>query len=80
MLDADADALLIEPWLAIDREAYLSVAVDGRAEGYVVMYSPKDIGSNFGGSSALLQVGKQSIFTSGRELVKYTTELRCTPL
>ena len=35
------DALLIEPWLAIDREAYLSVAVDGRAEGYVVMYSPK---------------------------------------
>jgi succinyl-CoA synthetase beta subunit len=35
------DAVLIEPWLAIDREAYLSVAVDGRAEGYVVMYSPQ---------------------------------------
>ena len=35
------DAVLIEPWLAIDREAYLSVAVDGRAEGYVVMYSPR---------------------------------------
>ena len=33
-------ALLIEPWLAIEREAYLSVAVDGRAEGYVVLYSP----------------------------------------
>src|SRR5204863_10052081 len=35
------EAVLIEPWLAIEREAYLSVAVDGRAEGYVVMYSPK---------------------------------------
>jgi succinyl-CoA synthetase beta subunit len=35
------EAVLIEPWLAIDREAYLSVAVDGRAEGYVVMYAPK---------------------------------------
>ena len=34
------DALLIEPWLAIERECYLSVAVDGRAEGYVVLYSP----------------------------------------
>src|SRR3972149_7456359 len=34
-------ALLIEPWLAIERETYLSVAVDGRAEGYVVMYSPR---------------------------------------
>jgi succinyl-CoA synthetase beta subunit len=35
------DALLIEPWLAIERECYLSVAVDGRAEGYVVLYSPQ---------------------------------------
>src|SRR6266540_73694 len=26
------DAVLIEPWLSIEREAYLSVAVDGRAE------------------------------------------------
>jgi succinyl-CoA synthetase beta subunit len=34
-------AVLIEPWLAIEREAYLSVAVDGRAEGYVVMYAPQ---------------------------------------
>lgn len=33
------EAVLIEPWLAIEREAYLSVAVDGRAEGYVVMYA-----------------------------------------
>lgn len=35
------EALLIEPWLAIEREAYLSVTVDGRAEGYVVMYAPR---------------------------------------
>ncbi len=35
------EALLIEPWLAIEREAYLSVAVDGRAEGYVVLYAPR---------------------------------------
>ena len=34
-------ALLIEPWLPIEREAYLSVTVDGRAEGYMVMYSPQ---------------------------------------
>ena len=34
-------ALLIEPWLPIEREAYLAVAVDGRAEGYVVMYAPQ---------------------------------------
>ena len=34
------EVLLVEPWLAIEREAYLSVAVDGRAEGYVVLYSP----------------------------------------
>ena len=33
-------ALLVEPWLPIERESYLSVAVDGRAEGYVVMYAP----------------------------------------
>lgn len=35
------ESVLIEPWLAIEREAYLSVAVDGRAEGYVVMYAPQ---------------------------------------
>lgn len=34
-------ALLVEPWLSIEREAYLSVTVDARAEGYVVMYSPR---------------------------------------
>ena len=36
-----ADAVLIEQWLDIEREAYLSVAVDGRAEGYVVLYAPE---------------------------------------
>lgn len=35
------EALFIEPWLAIDRELYLSVTVDGRADGYVVMYGPQ---------------------------------------
>lgn len=35
------EALLIEPWLAIERETYLSVVVDGRADGYVVMYAPR---------------------------------------
>jgi succinyl-CoA synthetase beta subunit len=34
-------ALLVDPWVAFDRELYLSVAVDGAAEGYVVLYSPK---------------------------------------
>lgn len=33
-------AILIEPWLAIERELYLAVTVDGRAGGYVVLYSP----------------------------------------
>lgn len=33
-------ALLVEPWLSIERETYLSVAVDGRADGYVVLYAP----------------------------------------
>jgi succinyl-CoA synthetase beta subunit len=34
------EALLADPWLPIDRELYLSVTVDGAAEGYVVLYSP----------------------------------------
>jgi succinyl-CoA synthetase beta subunit len=34
-------ALLVEPWLTIRREAYLSVTIDGRAEGYVVLYAPQ---------------------------------------
>lgn len=33
-------ALLLEPWLKIKRELYLSVTVDGRSAGYVVLYSP----------------------------------------
>ncbi|HET6491794.1 MAG TPA: ATP-grasp domain-containing protein [Burkholderiales bacterium] len=33
--------VLVEPWLAIERELYLAVTVDGRADGYVVMYSPR---------------------------------------
>lgn len=33
-------AVLVEPWLAAKRELYLSVTVDGRAGGYVVLYAP----------------------------------------
>lgn len=35
------EAILIEPWLGIERELYLSVTVDARADGYVVMYAPR---------------------------------------
>ena len=34
-------AVLVEPWLAIKRELYLSVTVDQAAEGYVVLYAPR---------------------------------------
>ena len=34
------EVLLADPWLAIERELYLSVTIDGAAEGYVVLYSP----------------------------------------
>lgn len=34
-------AVLVEPWLAIERELYLSVTVDAAAEGYLVLYSPR---------------------------------------
>ncbi len=33
--------VLVEPWLAIARELYLSVVIDGRAGGFVVLYAPK---------------------------------------
>lgn len=39
--DEHPEALLADPWLAIDRELYLSVTVDGAAEGYVVLFSPE---------------------------------------
>jgi succinyl-CoA synthetase beta subunit len=32
-------AILVEPWMKIDRELYLSVVVDGASEGYAVLYS-----------------------------------------
>lgn len=32
--------VLVEPWLTIDRELYLSVVVDPAASGYAVLYSP----------------------------------------
>lgn len=33
--------VLIEPWLPIERELYLSVTVDGAADGYCILYGPK---------------------------------------
>lgn len=33
-------SVLVEPWLAISRELYLSVTVDGSAGGYLVIYAP----------------------------------------
>lgn len=33
--------VLIEPWLAIAREIYLAVTVDGGAGGFAILYSPK---------------------------------------
>lgn len=33
-------AILIEPWLAIRREVYLSITIDAAADGYVLLYSP----------------------------------------
>jgi succinyl-CoA synthetase beta subunit len=35
------EVLLADPWLAIERELYLSVTVDSAAGGYVVLYAPK---------------------------------------
>lgn len=32
--------ILVEPWLMIDRELYLSVVVDPAADGFAVLYSP----------------------------------------
>jgi len=35
------DAILIEPWVAIERELYLAVTIDGAADGYVLLYAPR---------------------------------------
>lgn len=34
-------SVLIEPWLAVERELYLAVTIDGRADGYCVLYAPR---------------------------------------
>jgi succinyl-CoA synthetase beta subunit len=39
--DEKPEVLLADPWLPFERELYLSVTIDGTAEGYVVLYSPK---------------------------------------
>ncbi len=35
------DGVLLEPWLPIAREMYLSVVADGRAGGFVALYAPE---------------------------------------
>jgi succinyl-CoA synthetase beta subunit len=35
------DSVLLEPWLPIAREMYLSVVADGRAGGFVALYAPE---------------------------------------
>ena len=35
------DAVLLEPWLPHLRELYLSLVVDGRADGYALLYAPQ---------------------------------------
>ena len=49
-------AVLIEPWLSIQEELYLSVTVDGAAGGYVLLFSP---------------AGGIDIEEAGRPLVRY---------
>lgn len=39
--DERPQAVLVEPWLTIERELYLSVTVDAAAGGYVVLYAPR---------------------------------------
>ena len=38
--DSHPECVLIEPWLSIEREVYLSVTIDGLADGYSILYSP----------------------------------------
>jgi succinyl-CoA synthetase beta subunit len=35
------EAVLVEPWLASERELYLSVTVDANGDGYSVLYAPR---------------------------------------
>lgn len=60
-------AVLIEPWLAIERELYLAVTVDGRAGGYVVLYSPAGgIDVETGTPPLRYEVGPASAFRGHR--------------
>ncbi len=35
------ESVLVEPWLPIERELYLSVTVDANGDGYSVLYAPR---------------------------------------
>jgi succinyl-CoA synthetase beta subunit len=59
---------LVEPWLPIARELYLSVTVDGAADGYVVLYAPEGGADVEGGAPpARYEVGAPEAFR-GHEL------------
>lgn len=57
------ESVLVESWLQIERELYLSVAVDGRAGGYVILYSPRGgVAIEQGSPPARYEVGAPSGF------------------
>jgi succinyl-CoA synthetase beta subunit len=61
------DAVLVEPWLPITRETYLSVTIDGRAGGYVLLYSPQGgIDIEEGAPPARYEVGPAGDFRAHR--------------
>ncbi|MBI4081687.1 MAG: hypothetical protein HY423_03660 [Candidatus Lambdaproteobacteria bacterium] len=64
---APTEAVLVEAWLAIERELYLSVVVDGEAEGYSVLYAPRGgVDVEAGPPPARYPVGPPEAFRSWR--------------
>jgi len=61
--DEKPSAVLIEPWLPIERELYLSVTIDSRAGGMVVLYAPQGgVEIESGPPPARYPVGRASNF------------------
>lgn len=60
-------SVLVEPWVAAERELYLSVTVDGGAGGYVVLFSPRGGVEIEGGAPPLrYDVGAPAAFRAHR--------------
>lgn len=60
-------AVLIEPWVAAERELYLAVTVDARAEGLTVLYAPQGgIEVEAGPAPARYPVGPPGAFRAHR--------------